>query len=178
MIDINTCRYTTLIKNYKLLNTPDSEITKKRTELLNKLYMSCSDEQRDKFIKHIEEILASRLVFPFRIENPNKMVDFGTSRVLKSKNKERLGECLPIVLVLEKELINIIKPEEIQDYDISIWVLNYLKKYDKRLCITKDSFDEYDVLYSYSRLGLKGALFKAYVFSLKFSAIFVSEKEK
>ena len=177
MIDITTCRYTTLIKNYKSLNTPDAILTKTRIEYLYNMYITCSDKQRNKFIEHIEKILDSRLFILIRLENPDRMAELGKDIILWSKNKERLGECLPIILVLEKELRNMLEDEK-NDDDISIWLLNYLKKYDSRLHVDKEIFDEYDVLYEYSKLGCKRAKIKMGIYGLKIAAIFEPKKEK
>ena len=178
MTDIDTCRYTKLIENYDSLGIEDFKITKKRLEYLYKLYTMCTEEQIERFISRIEEVLETRLSFSIHLENIDKMIEFGRTRILNSENEERLGECLPVILVLEKELQNVCKPLEKVDDSINTWMLNYLRKYDKRLHISKDNYDEYDVLYAYSRIGFKQAIFETCIYGLKIKAYFANLKKK
>ena len=178
MTDIDTCRYTKLIENYDSLDIEDSEVTKKRIEYLYKLYNLCSDEVRVEYIKRIENILDKEFNISIcLLRNSEKTIEFGKKSLINSRNKKMLGKCLPIVLTLEKELLSILQ-QDVNNDNLKEWMLNYLKKYDNRLNLDKEVFNEYDVFNAYSQIGGRKAKFKFLLHAIKIKAVLSGAKEK
>ena len=150
-MDISTCDYRSIIKNYSSLNIPDEEITRYRLQYLYDLYYLCDDKNiKIKFIKHIENILLTRFGMSISlVRNIDKTVDLGYNTIAECNDSKFLGEILPILLVLEKEFI-FIKDNRVDSNDnIENWMISYLSKYDK-LKLTKENNDVYDIFNAYA----------------------------
>ena len=181
MNDLTTCDYTKVIQYYKSLNRKDidAEITKVRIEYLYNLYNLCSDEVRNKFIKRVEDILSSRFDISICLKrNIDKIIEYGKDKLLNNNNKRLLGECLPIILTLEKELRSILNDKYENNDDLEEWSTIYLNKYDDRFKMNQRDYDIYDIFNTYAKMGMRKYKFKMCVYGVKIAATLSGAKEK
>ena len=169
-IKLKRCDYTKVIEYYQLLNNRsaliNADITKIRFEYLYRLYNLCSDDVRDKLISHIESNLNNRLGLSICIKRKfDDLIELSKYGVETSNNIRLLGELLPVVLVLEQEIMTLLDSNS-EKYDISKCGYKYLRQYDSTLKLEKDDYDIYDVFNKFLTANRR-AKFKTCIFAAK-----------
>lgn len=164
MIKLYDCDYTKVIEYYDTNVTnidTDAEITRVRLEKLYNLYFSLDDETRIKYIKHMKERLKERFNIKLPIDdNADEVIKNGVSTINESEDNRFLGEILPILITLEKELLFVSEGITNNNDNIEKWTFHYLNKYDK-FKLKKENYDIYDVFDAYATILKKLKFVKA-----------------
>ena len=189
---LSECNYKDAIRIYNLLDekTADinAKIAKKRLRHLYKTYSKCSDSSRNAFVRRMESILEEHFGIDIgfgKLETADSIIERSQKFILKSKNTILLGKILPVILTIEKELLNGLREnsndESIkgtkENYNIGPWAYKYLKRYASRLVIDGD-YDEYDVFDAYCKIGKRKLKFAACVRGIKIGALFSPKLEE
>ena len=166
MTELYDCDYTKVIEYYDTNTTDiniDAKITRVRLEKLYNLYFSLNDENRIKYIKHMKNRLKERFDIDLPIDdNADEVINNGVSTIKESEDNKFLGEILPILLTLEKELLFVSKGITNDNDNIEKWTFNYLNRYDK-FKLKKENYDIYDVFDAYATILKKLKFIKAVI---------------